>query len=173
MNPRIFPNPENFDPERWITAAKNGQRLNRYLVSFTRGGRQCLGMKWVPPFFLRSYRIIADRGLKAWPTQNSTLQKRQSSAASRLKFSKRQFRTWRWLMIASSRYRGWIARAFGPSLRGCLTKVSKGGEGCKVSTGYMIACRLRFGLDALASFGAVNLDPLHIAVIHQLQYCFQ
>lgn len=59
MNPRIFPEPEKFDPDRWINAAKSGQRLDRYLVSFGRGSRQCLGMKWValPLFRLLSYHI--------------------------------------------------------------------------------------------------------------------
>lgn len=63
MNPRIFPEPEKFDPDRWINAAKNGQRLDRYLVSFGRGSRQCLGMKWValPLFRLLSSQTLADR----------------------------------------------------------------------------------------------------------------
>ncbi|MCJ1398638.1 hypothetical protein MMC11_001838 [Xylographa trunciseda] len=36
----IFPNAQVFDPERWL----NNPRLVRYLVSFTKGSRQCLGM---------------------------------------------------------------------------------------------------------------------------------
>ncbi|KAJ5640862.1 cytochrome protein [Penicillium herquei] len=45
MNPSIFPNPAKFDPERWITASKRGQSLERYLVSFTRGTRECIGIR--------------------------------------------------------------------------------------------------------------------------------
>ncbi|RAL03516.1 cytochrome P450 [Aspergillus ibericus CBS 121593] len=43
MDPNIFPNPHVFDPERWIRAAAKGERLDRYLVNFTRGPRICLG----------------------------------------------------------------------------------------------------------------------------------
>ncbi|KAJ5558222.1 hypothetical protein N7535_008437 [Penicillium sp. DV-2018c] len=44
MDPTIFPEPEKFDPERWIRASEKGEYLSRYIVSFTRGSRQCLGM---------------------------------------------------------------------------------------------------------------------------------
>ncbi|KAI9878625.1 MAG: hypothetical protein M1830_000392 [Pleopsidium flavum] len=44
MNPRVFPDPKKFDPDRWLTPTENGQRLDRYLVSFGKGSRQCLGM---------------------------------------------------------------------------------------------------------------------------------
>ncbi|KAJ5342350.1 hypothetical protein N7541_011474 [Penicillium brevicompactum] len=44
MDPTLFPEPAKFDPERWVSAAKNGEYLNRYIVSFTKGTRQCLGM---------------------------------------------------------------------------------------------------------------------------------
>ncbi|PYH94159.1 benzoate 4-monooxygenase cytochrome P450 [Aspergillus ellipticus CBS 707.79] len=43
-NPVIFPDPEKFDPERWIQAAERGGNLTRYLVPFTRGSRICIGM---------------------------------------------------------------------------------------------------------------------------------
>lgn len=45
MNPNIFPNPHDFDPERWIRAAEKGERLDRYLVNFSKGARICLGMQ--------------------------------------------------------------------------------------------------------------------------------
>jgi cytochrome P450 len=41
MNPTIFQDPETFDPERWLDKTK---RLDRYLVSFGKGSRQCLGI---------------------------------------------------------------------------------------------------------------------------------
>ncbi|KAJ6184876.1 hypothetical protein N7519_006177 [Penicillium mononematosum] len=44
MDPTLFPEPEKFDPERWIRAAEKGEYLSRYIVSFTKGSRQCLGM---------------------------------------------------------------------------------------------------------------------------------
>jgi cytochrome P450 len=45
MDSTLFPEPERFDPERWIRAAENGEYLNRFIVAFTKGSRQCLGMK--------------------------------------------------------------------------------------------------------------------------------
>ncbi|KAJ5675330.1 hypothetical protein N7462_008227 [Penicillium macrosclerotiorum] len=44
-DPVIFPNPDKFDPERWITANERETPLTRHLVPFTRGSRMCLGMK--------------------------------------------------------------------------------------------------------------------------------
>jgi cytochrome P450 len=40
LNPRIFPDPHDFIPERWI----ENPRLSKYLVSFTKGSRQCIGI---------------------------------------------------------------------------------------------------------------------------------
>lgn len=45
-NQDIFPQSESFMPERWVD--ENGQRrreLERGMMSFSRGSRQCLGMK--------------------------------------------------------------------------------------------------------------------------------
>ena len=38
---KIFPNPYTFDPERWLPLRTNGVRLQRYLVAFGKGSRQC------------------------------------------------------------------------------------------------------------------------------------
>jgi cytochrome P450 len=41
MNETVFPNPKEFKPDRWI-----GQPdLDKYFVPFTKGSRQCLGLK--------------------------------------------------------------------------------------------------------------------------------
>jgi len=42
-NETIFPRPTVFDPERWVdsTAAR---KLDKYLVTFSKGNRQCVGM---------------------------------------------------------------------------------------------------------------------------------
>lgn len=37
---RVFPAPSVFRPERWI----ENPRLDRYLIAFSRGSRQCIGM---------------------------------------------------------------------------------------------------------------------------------
>lgn len=39
-DPSIFPSPTIFRPERWI----ENPRLDKYLVAFSRGSRQCIGM---------------------------------------------------------------------------------------------------------------------------------
>lgn len=41
LNPDIFPEPLKFSPERWI----EDRHLDRYLLSFSKGSRQCLGIK--------------------------------------------------------------------------------------------------------------------------------
>ncbi|KAH6693344.1 putative cytochrome P450 [Leptodontidium sp. MPI-SDFR-AT-0119] len=40
LDPRIFPSPLEFQPSRWL----NNKGLERYLVSFTKGSRQCAGI---------------------------------------------------------------------------------------------------------------------------------
>jgi cytochrome P450 len=40
QNPTIFPSPRTFNPDRWV----NNPGLKRYLVGFSKGSRQCLGM---------------------------------------------------------------------------------------------------------------------------------
>jgi cytochrome P450 len=44
-NPEIFPDPDRFDPERWIEGGQLNNKLTKYIVSFTRGSRICLGIK--------------------------------------------------------------------------------------------------------------------------------
>ena len=43
-HPRIWPNPEKFDPTRWADPAE-AKRLNKYMVAFGKDSRQCIGMK--------------------------------------------------------------------------------------------------------------------------------
>lgn len=45
-HPDIFPEPEKWRPERWLD--ENGQRrrdMDGYLLAFSKGSRQCLGIK--------------------------------------------------------------------------------------------------------------------------------
>lgn len=39
MNPKIWPEPFKFNPQRWI----DNPRLSKYLVPFSRGPRNCVG----------------------------------------------------------------------------------------------------------------------------------
>ncbi|KAL1680777.1 cytochrome P450 [Schizophyllum commune] len=42
LDPQIFPNPETFDPERWLK--EDSSTLNHYLVAFSKGQRSCTGI---------------------------------------------------------------------------------------------------------------------------------
>ncbi|KAK4069632.1 hypothetical protein Purlil1_13680 [Purpureocillium lilacinum] len=44
-DPAIFPNPHSFNPNRWIKAAEEGFPLNKFLVCFTKGSRQCIAIQ--------------------------------------------------------------------------------------------------------------------------------
>ncbi|UPK99637.1 hypothetical protein LCI18_010689 [Fusarium solani-melongenae] len=44
LDPSIFPSPNTFDPDRWVRAAREGVHLSKYICSFTKGTRQCLGI---------------------------------------------------------------------------------------------------------------------------------
>lgn len=54
----IFPNSHEYKPERWLTPSSDGQtqtlnlKMDKHLLSFTRGSRQCLGM---PLFYAEVY----------------------------------------------------------------------------------------------------------------------
>ncbi|EPE31784.1 Cytochrome P450 [Glarea lozoyensis ATCC 20868] len=43
-NENIFPQSHTFSPERWADQEDGGKALERYLVSFSKGSRQCIGM---------------------------------------------------------------------------------------------------------------------------------
>lgn len=45
-NESIFPKSHTFLPERWLSQSQ-GMRLDKYMVSFGKGSRQCLGMEYV------------------------------------------------------------------------------------------------------------------------------
>ena len=42
-NPENFPNPQVFNPDRWLKADSE-RRLGKYLVNFSKGTRSCLGL---------------------------------------------------------------------------------------------------------------------------------
>jgi cytochrome P450 len=45
-NESIFPDSRSYVPERWLDPAER-KRLEKYLVSFSKGSRQCIGIKYV------------------------------------------------------------------------------------------------------------------------------
>ena len=44
MDPVVFPEPERFDPKRWLDADSESQ-IHTYFVPFSKGSRSCGGMK--------------------------------------------------------------------------------------------------------------------------------
>ncbi|EXJ83291.1 hypothetical protein A1O1_06910 [Capronia coronata CBS 617.96] len=61
MDRAIFPNPEQYDPDRWLRAAKEGFRLDRYLVSFSKGSRMCVGINLAYAELYLTLAIIMSR----------------------------------------------------------------------------------------------------------------
>jgi len=49
-NPRVFPDPEKFDPERWMIDHESEQykEMNRTMWTFSSGGRMCIGLQYSP-----------------------------------------------------------------------------------------------------------------------------
>lgn len=43
----VFPDSHKFDPERWTDLTER-KRLEKYMVAFSKGSRQCIGMQYVP-----------------------------------------------------------------------------------------------------------------------------
>ena len=52
LNSTIFPDAMRFDPYRWLNAEKEGKRaeLEKYFTPFSKGSRNCVGLKCV--FFI-------------------------------------------------------------------------------------------------------------------------
>jgi hypothetical protein len=46
-NPEIFSDPDEFRPERWL--GEESHALDKWLLSFSRGPRSCLGQQYVLP----------------------------------------------------------------------------------------------------------------------------
>jgi cytochrome P450 len=44
MDPDVFPDPHKFNPERWLSEDPD-LRMERNLVPFLKGSRNCIGMK--------------------------------------------------------------------------------------------------------------------------------
>lgn len=46
LDPTIFPDPEAFEPERWLPSNPNLERAKACFVPFGSGSRDCAGMKY-------------------------------------------------------------------------------------------------------------------------------
>ena len=45
MDEDIFPDPDEFCPERWLE--RDGKALDKWMLAFSRGPRSCVGIKYV------------------------------------------------------------------------------------------------------------------------------
>jgi hypothetical protein len=60
-DPKIFPNSNSFLPERWL----ENPHLDKYLVSFSKGSRQCIGINLAyAELYLSLARIFRGYGSK-------------------------------------------------------------------------------------------------------------
>lgn len=48
-NEELFPNPDEFIPERWLIDNQPNYKLQKHLLSFGKGTRSCLGEQYVTP----------------------------------------------------------------------------------------------------------------------------
>lgn len=55
-NPKLFPEPEKFIPERWIET----EDLDHWLVVFGKGSRSCIGLKYAISFILSFHNVVLD-----------------------------------------------------------------------------------------------------------------
>ncbi|MCJ1432263.1 hypothetical protein MMC27_001619 [Xylographa pallens] len=70
-NPDVFPDPHKFIPERWLPIETEGQRLQKYLVAFSRGSRGCVGMNLANAEMLMTLATVFGRfgkEMRPWQT---------------------------------------------------------------------------------------------------------
>ena len=87
-NEAVFPEPYKFKPERWLQGRPQGSPpLDRYLVAFSKGSRQCIGMQYVrsssPSIHLRLTLLVLLK-LSCWWLLPWSLDGSNSKSYSRL-----------------------------------------------------------------------------------------
>ncbi|KAH8696252.1 putative cytochrome P450 [Talaromyces proteolyticus] len=55
-NPLLFPDPESFKPERWLSVNPSDDRLEQYILAFGKGTRSCVGINLA---YAEMYTILA------------------------------------------------------------------------------------------------------------------
>ena len=50
----LFPSPDSFVPERWLVDGRQNYRLQKSLLSFSKGARECIGEQYVHAFLSSS-----------------------------------------------------------------------------------------------------------------------
>ncbi|KAA8893336.1 cytochrome P450 [Sphaerosporella brunnea] len=77
-DPKVFPNPEKFEPERWLDSPEEKlQEMERSFFAFGAGSRTCIGknislmeMSKIIPQLLREYKLTLANPDKSWKTRN-------------------------------------------------------------------------------------------------------
>jgi cytochrome P450 len=93
FNETIFPEPRVFRPERWLGEEKKVQELERYLVPFSRGSRNCVGMSLAyAELYLTLGNVFRNYNLTIYETDPSDLETANVFFASFPKESSRGLR---------------------------------------------------------------------------------
>ncbi|KAE8356476.1 Trichodiene oxygenase [Aspergillus coremiiformis] len=68
-DPKLYPNPAKFDPERWIKAAEDGIPLKKFITNFSHGSRQCIGYNMAfAEMYLALSRVVQSYELELYDT---------------------------------------------------------------------------------------------------------
>ncbi|KAF7534875.1 hypothetical protein G7054_g5860 [Neopestalotiopsis clavispora] len=74
-DPSLFPNPLSFDPDRWFRAQHEGVNLSKFVVSFSKGSRQCLGINMAyAEMYLTVARIVTQFDMSLFETTAQDLE---------------------------------------------------------------------------------------------------
>ncbi|KAI5842353.1 cytochrome P450 [Tricharina praecox] len=73
MDPRLFESPEEFRPERWM--GEEGKVLNKWLVSFSKGDRGCLGVNLAyAELYLVLANLLTRYEIELWETNSERME---------------------------------------------------------------------------------------------------
>lgn len=71
----LFPEPMKFDPDRWFRAQQEGVNLSKFVVSFSKGSRQCLGINMAyAEMYLTIARIVTQFDMSLFETTAQDLE---------------------------------------------------------------------------------------------------
>ena len=74
LNETIFPNGDQFIPERWLGDSEKRQVLEKYMVAFSRGPRNCIGMNLaLAELYLVIGNLFRDYNMKLVETREEDL----------------------------------------------------------------------------------------------------
>ena len=74
LNEAIFPDADHFNPERWLGDSEKRQVLERYMVAFSRGPKNCIGMNLaLVELYLVIGNLFRDYDMKLFGTREEDL----------------------------------------------------------------------------------------------------